>query len=83
MNSPLWLQMAADIFGKVLKTTGAKDASTVGAAIIGLQALGDKSLSERWRPEIAAGTPELSQDSGIHQQRFQRYLELYEHSSAK
>ena len=40
MNSPFWLQMAADIFGRELLATGVTNDSTVGAAIIGLAAVG-------------------------------------------
>jgi gluconokinase len=39
-RSDIWLQMIADIFNKEVVLTGAADASAIGAAITGFQALG-------------------------------------------
>jgi gluconokinase len=39
-HSPLWLQMAADVFGKTVFTTNGADASAIGACIMGFYALG-------------------------------------------
>ncbi|HEV2354100.1 MAG TPA: gluconokinase [Puia sp.] len=39
-RSEIWLQMVADIFLKKVHLTGVTDASAVGAAMLGLQALG-------------------------------------------
>ena len=38
MHSQLWLQMAADIFQRVLLTTGVKDDSIIGMSVVALQA---------------------------------------------
>lgn len=75
-NSPLWLQMAADIFNQVLRTTGTKDDSTVGGALMALRALG-KQGTESFRPKIAEIKDPHSKNSETYRQRFQRYLELY------
>jgi gluconokinase len=40
INSPLWLQWLTDLFGKEIAIINSDDASSVGAAILGLQALG-------------------------------------------
>jgi gluconokinase len=39
-RSDIWLQMIADIFNKEVALSGAADASAIGAAIMGFQALG-------------------------------------------
>ncbi|NLL42054.1 MAG: hypothetical protein GX251_01790 [Firmicutes bacterium] len=83
MNSQLWLQMAADIFGRTLKTTGVKDASTVGAAVVALQAIGRLKAGQGYEPESVIGTPPPSIKAAVFEQRFQRYLELYAQSSTE
>jgi gluconokinase len=40
MHARLWLQMLSDLFGKQITVTSTADASTTGAALLGLQALG-------------------------------------------
>src|SRR5204863_5851470 len=40
INSPLWLQWLTDLFGKEIWVINKEDASSIGAAILGLQALG-------------------------------------------
>lgn len=78
MNSPLWLQMAADIFGKALMTTGFKDDSAVGMAILALKAAGKLSIDEGFLPPVAEATGPPSKNSELHRRRFERYLELYQ-----
>jgi len=39
-RSPIWLQLMADIFQKKVVVTGSADASAIGAAQLGLYALG-------------------------------------------
>ncbi len=81
MNSPFWLQMAADIFERDLLTTGVTNDSTVGAAILGLQAAGGMRVGESFIPKTKKGTPHPSKNSPLYRERFQRYLELYEATS--
>lgn len=78
MNSRLWLQMAADIFERDLLTTGVTNDSTVGAAVLGVQAAGGLRTGERFTPKTSKGTPPPSKNSSLYQERFQRYLELYQ-----
>jgi gluconokinase len=40
INSTEWVQLLADVLGKKLQVTGARDASAAGAAIIGMKAVG-------------------------------------------
>ena len=81
MNSRLWLQMAADIFERDLLTTGVTNDSTVGAAILGLQAAGGMQVGEGFVPKTSRGTPPPSKNSPLYRERFQRYLELYQATS--
>jgi len=46
INSPLWLQWLTDLFGKEIKVINSDDASSVGAALLGLQALGLMNSNE-------------------------------------
>lgn len=76
-NSPLWMQMAADVFGIALETTGAQNDSTVGAALVAIEALEKTGRIEApaaadprtYRPDDAS--------SGLLAVRFGRYLEYY------
>jgi gluconokinase len=72
IRSRLWLQWLSDLFGKPITVTSTADASTTGAALLGLQALGILhnsypnssfvQVKERFEPNMA-----------IHQ----RYAELF------
>lgn len=77
MNSEFWLQMAADIFGRELSTTGYTNDSTVGAALIALQAIGGVERIEDYLPPITGRIAPCPERRELYQKRFQRYLELY------
>jgi sugar (pentulose or hexulose) kinase len=59
-------------------TTGFTNDSTVGAAVLGVQAAGGLRTEERYEPETRRGTPPPSKNSPLYRERFQRYLELYQ-----
>ena len=40
MHSPFWLQLACDLLGRDLWTTGTKNDSTMGAVLVALQSVG-------------------------------------------
>jgi gluconokinase len=77
-RSPLWAQIVSDVLGISLVCIEAADASAVGAAILGHQALGSASLSEL-AGHIERGsayTPDLqlhTRYASLHA----RYQELY------
>lgn len=48
MKSPLWLQMLADIFGREITVHPSEQASMLGAAALGLTALGAMDSPERF-----------------------------------
>jgi gluconokinase len=69
--------MAADIFGRELLTTGVTNDSTVGAAVIGIQAAGGLKQASDFEPALTRATPSPSKNIKLYQERFQKYLELY------
>jgi gluconokinase len=80
MNSPFWLQMAADIFGKELCATGFANDSTVGAALFALQAVGGISQIEDYQPNITSRIVPQDDKIEVFRTRFEKYLEYYERS---
>jgi|ADGO01.1.fsa_nt_gi Sugar (pentulose and hexulose) kinases len=72
MHSRIWLQMLSNLFGKPITVTSTADASTTGAALLGLQALGvDKGV--RKNSSFIEVKETFEPDMAIHQ----RYAELY------
>jgi gluconokinase len=74
INSSLWLQWLTDLFGKEINLINSDDASSVGAALLGFQALGimetgDASrifhIQQQYNPNIA-----------VHA-RYQLYYKVY------
>lgn len=77
LKSKYWTNMAASLWGLPLSTTGTVHESTLGAAILALQACGVIASVGDFAPPIV-GT--IEGDQGAHclyQERFKRYLELY------
>ncbi len=83
MHSRFWLQMAADIFGRELLTTGVTNDSTVGAAIVGLAAAGGLKKTGGFTPDLRQATPPPSKNRRVYQERFQKYLELYRSTTTR
>ena len=77
MHSQLWLQMAADIFQRVLLTTGVTDDSIIGMSVVALQALVQLKEGE-YKPRTAVAANPQRGKRQAYQERFQKYLELYE-----
>ena len=76
MHSQLWLQMAADIFQRVLLTTGVTDDSIIGMSVVALQALVQlkrKSTSL----ELQCANPQLERGR-LTRNAFKNTLKLYE-----
>jgi gluconokinase len=78
LNSDQWTQMAADIFGRGLLATGTANSSTVGAALVALEAVTGGGQAEHYSPDIARTFVPRDPMSEVYDQRYQRYLELYE-----
>lgn len=78
MNSPFWLQLAADIFGRELGTTGFTNDSTVGAALFALQAMGGIERIEDYRPPVTDRVTPQPGRVDLLRKRFDKYLKFYE-----
>jgi gluconokinase len=77
-KSPMWMQLASDVFGLRLETTGSQNDSTVGAALVMLSALkGEKEIhpAEGMRPEVFVPCEASAAMLGG---RYERYLQLYD-----
>ncbi len=77
VRSPVWLQMLADIFQKEMKVSDNEQASLLGAAGLGMLAMGEISHLEEFdngQEFIIAPHPENREK---YQRRYQRYLEFY------
>jgi gluconokinase len=74
IKAPLWLQWLTDLFGKEIKVVNSDDASSVGAAILGLQALNllnDNTVSPEFHTQ-----QQYMPDMMMHD-RYQRYYTVY------
>ncbi len=78
MNSPFWLQLAANIFNKQLFATGFANDSTVGAALFALQAAEGISDISQYQPDAKSCCEPKEDMAEILQKRFGRYLEIYQ-----
>jgi gluconokinase len=74
INSPLWLQWLTDLFGKEINLINSDDASSVGAALLGFQALGIMKASETTR--IFHIQQQYNPNKALHA-RYQLYYSVY------
>lgn len=78
MNSPFWLQMAADIFGREITCTSYVNESTLGAGLLALQVSGQlESISDFSPPFLKTITPDYNKHD-LYLERFTHYLEKYQ-----
>ena len=76
IKEPTYTQMLADITGKKIKIVFKEDASALGAAIFGKNALGIKTSSKLVSPKVETFLP--SKDShNIYKEYFKIFKELY------
>lgn len=77
LNSPLWSQMAADIFQRELLATGAANDSTVGAALVALESCGGIDSVRDYQPDVTMVFTPRDDETRIYERRFRTYLDLY------
>lgn len=77
LNSREWMQMAADVFGRELYATGASNDSTIGAALLALEALGDSRSIESCSSPLAQRFVPRDEVRKVYEKRYAHYLELY------
>ena len=81
-NSREWSQMAADVFGRELLTTGVSNDSTVGAALVAMQAVTGGGHAENYSPEITRSLKPHESACNVYERRYKRYLEYYLRSAS-
>jgi gluconokinase len=77
LNSPTWTHIMADVLGKPVTVSGVKEASSRGAALLALQALGGPEVEEIEAPLGETFEP----DSGRHEiyrEAIERQRRLYD-----
>ncbi|THU40013.1 gluconate kinase [Niastella caeni] len=74
INSPLWLQWLTDVFGKEIKVINSEDASAVGAALLGGQALG--LFTDHKSTDFFHIQQQYTPDAALHT-LYQRYYNIY------
>lgn len=77
IKSPLWLQMLPDIFQKDMLISKNEQASMLGAAGLGMLALGEISSLEEFNPGREAIVSPNCENREKYQHRYHRYLEFY------
>lgn len=81
MNSRFWLQMACDLLGRELWSTGAKNDSTLGAALVALASVnGAVDVEGVISPKMVC-SPASPAKTELYRRRFEKYLELYRASA--
>lgn len=74
IHAPLWLQWLTDLFGREIKVICSDDASAVGAALLGLQAMNMHPVGEM--APVFLNKQHFSPDMALHD-RYQRYYGVY------
>ena len=76
IHSPRWVQLLSDVFGKPVKVVAQDDASTIGAARLGFEALGlEEKFFERQVRKVIYH-PDLNRHE-LYQKKFEIFLSLY------
>lgn len=79
-RSRKWVQMLTDLLGQEVNVSGQGDASSVGAAIMGMKALGiinNWAEAEQYLPVAATFKPQEEQ-TAIYRRNFSLYAQLYD-----
>ncbi len=77
LKSPLWSQMAADIFQREILATGVANDSTVGTALIALESVGGINSVEDYRPAVTMKFTPQDDNMKTYESRYAKYLDLY------
>ncbi len=77
LNSPTWTGIMADVLGKPVTVSGIKEASSRGAALIALEALGGPEVEEAGAPLGETYEPDPGRHE-IYREAIERQRRLYE-----
>ncbi|NMA94968.1 MAG: gluconokinase [Clostridiales bacterium] len=77
-NSPIWLQMAADIFQREVVTSEIEHASIIGAVALALDAMDEIESLEDFSPPMGEHVKPNPSMAEFYKARFGKYLETYQ-----
>jgi gluconokinase len=77
LNSPTWTGIMADVLGKPITVSGVKEASSRGAALIALEALGGPEIEEAWVPLGETFDPDPGRHE-VYRRAIERQRRLYD-----
>ena len=77
LNSPTWTRIMADVLGKPVTVSGVKEASSRGAALIALEALGGPEVEEAEVPLGETFEPDPGRHN-VYRRAIERQRRLYE-----
>lgn len=77
-NSPIWLQMAADIFQREVVTSEIEHASIIGGVALALDAMGEIESLEDFSPPMGEHVEPNPDMAEFYKKRFEKYLHTYE-----
>ncbi|MBK5279676.1 MAG: gluconokinase [Bacteroidia bacterium] len=76
IHSPGWIQLLSDVFGKEVRVVAQDDASAIGAARLGFEALGLKENFFEKKVNEVVYHPDFK-IHGMYQKKFEIFLSLY------
>lgn len=76
-HSSVWLKMAADIFKKPLLVSGEEHASTIGAVVLAMKALGIISSFEEYGAPVKENIEPDPAMRAHYERRYKKYLKAY------
>lgn len=74
INSSMWLQWMTDLFGKDLAVINKEDASSIGAAILGFQAV---NIFKKDAFTAFSGTHQIYEPNRVQHSHYQQYYQVY------
>ena len=77
LSSPAWLQIMSDALGRSVTVSGIPEASSRGAALLALEALGGPPVEEVEAPLGKVYEPDLSRHA-VYEQALDRQRKLYD-----
>jgi gluconokinase len=77
LNSPTWTRIMADTLGRPVTLSGVKEASSRGAALIALEALGGPEIETAQAPLGETFEPDPSRHE-VYREAMERQRRLYE-----
>ncbi|MEZ3486900.1 MAG: hypothetical protein K1W22_10015 [Lachnospiraceae bacterium] len=77
LNSEIWTQMCADIFGREMEIQESKQGSLVGAVVLARELLGELRDARDYEPEIRAVVRPREERRRQYMEQYERYMQVY------